>query len=136
MMAEKPDQAPAIAPSDVSREFWAATANGKFLLQQDKAPASLFPPRPRQVTGGKPPSFREASGTGVLVAVTLCRVPARGFKDKAPYLVGIVKLDEGARVFATLVNAQAGAIRPGQKMRMVWLDGEGETRRYAFEPVP
>ena len=135
-MADKPDHVPAIVPSDVSREFWAATANGKFLLQQDKVPATLFPPRPRQVTGGKPPSFSGASGTGVLVAVTLCRVPAHGFKDKTPYLVGIVKLDEGPRVFATLVNAQPGAIRPGQKMRMVWLDGDGKARLYAFEPAP
>ena len=134
MMADKPDQTPAPQPSDVSKEFWAATAAGKFLLQQDERTKSMFPPRPRRGEGGKPPSWREASGTGVLVAVTLCRVPARSFQNKAPYLVGIVKLDEGPRVFATLVNAQD--VRPGQKMRMVWLDGGGEARLYAFEPAP
>ncbi len=134
MMADKPVQMPELRPSDVTKEFWAATARGKFLLRQDERAQSMFPPRPRPSKDGKPPVWREASGAGVLMAVTLCRVPARGFEDKAPYLVGIVKLDEGPRVFATLNNAQG--VRPGQKMRMVWLDGAGALKLYAFEPAP
>lgn len=136
-MSDKPSPMSDPQPSDVSREFWAATAAGKFLLQHDerKADRFVFPPRPVLDEHGKPRSWTEASGTGVLVAMTLCRVPARGFQDKTPYLVGIVKLDEGPRVFATIVNAQTGDIRPGQKMRMVWLDDGGELRLYAFEPA-
>jgi uncharacterized OB-fold protein len=137
MMADDPLQMPAVRPHDFTKEFWAALAAGSFLLQHDerKSDRLVFPPRPFLGQGGTRPSWTEASGTGVLVAFTVCRVPARGFQSKKPYLVGIVKLDEGPRVFATIVNAQAGDIRFGQKMKMVWLDGNGELRLYAFEPA-
>ncbi len=136
-MADKPSQTPKLRPSDVTKEFWAATAAGRFLLQHDERNADrfVFPPRPVLGQGGNRRPLAEASGTGVLVATTVCRVPAPGFHNKTPYLVGIVKLDEGPRVFATIVNAQAGDIRPGRKMRMVWLDSGSEPRLYAFEPA-
>ena len=137
-MADDPLQTPALRPHEATEEFWAATAAGRFLLQHDahKPDRFVFPPRPFLRQGEKRRSWTEASGTGVLIASTLSRVPARGSQGKTPYLVGIVKLDEGPRVFATIVNAQAGDIRPGRKMRMVWLDGNGGPRLYAFEPAP
>jgi uncharacterized OB-fold protein len=37
---------------------------------------------------------------GTLVAHTLCHTPAPGFEALTPYILGIVKLVEGPRVFA------------------------------------
>lgn len=136
-MADDHLQTPILRPHDFTKAFWAATAGGEFLLQHDerKSDRFVFPPQPFLGQGDKQRTWTEASGAGVLAAVTLCRAPARGFKDKTPYLVGIVKLDEGPHVFATIVNVREGNIRPGQKMRMVWLDGDSGLRLYAFEPA-
>ena len=124
---------PAPIRSDVSRDFWAATARGAFLLQHDpQSGRAQFFPRPVSVFGEGPVQWREATGTGTLIAATTARVPAPGFT--APYLVGIVRLDEGPRVFAPLVNADAD-IAPGRRMHVVWTDAAGDMRLYAFEPA-
>jgi hypothetical protein len=117
-------------PDDVTRDFWAAAAQGRFLLQHDaESGGSQFFPRPVNVHGEAPTGWRAAAGTGTLLAVTTARVAAPGFT--APYLVGIVRLDEGPRVFAPLLNAPPD-IAPGRRMR--WIAPAGD-KRYAFEPV-
>jgi uncharacterized OB-fold protein len=120
-------------PSDISREFWTATQRGEFLVQHDAASGrSQFYPRPGNLFGESPTTSKPASGLGILIAVTTVRTPVPGLES--PYLVGIVRLDEGPRVFARLLNAESD-IAPGQKMKLVWEAGEGETRLYAFEPA-
>lgn len=39
---------------------------------------------------------------------TLVRVPPAGFSDQAPYPVAVVKLNEGVRITAQLVDLPAG----------------------------
>lgn len=122
-----------VQPSDVTRDFWAAAAEGRFLLQHDPASGgSQFFPRPVNLFGETKPEGRAAAGTGTLLAVTTARVAAPGFT--APYQIGIVRLDEGPRVFAPLVNAPDG-IAPGRRMRLVWAEPTGDIRPYAFEPI-
>lgn len=132
-MATPAAQKPVPPPTDITKEFWAATEDEKLLLQDDGGRAQFYP-RPSATADGKTLAWREAKGTGTLVAITTCRVPGPGFE--APYLVGIVQLDEGPRVFATVVNAQPGDVSPGQKMRMTWTASGGPMKLYAFEPAP
>jgi uncharacterized OB-fold protein len=124
-------------PSDVTAPFWAATRERKFLLQYDpRAGRYQFYPRPVSVFGNSDAlEWREAKGTGKLIAHTLCRAPAPGFEAEAPYLLGLVELDEGPRVFARLVNVAPDAIAIGGRMRIVWQDASPDLKLYAFEPV-
>jgi uncharacterized protein len=128
-MAERPMP----KPSDFTRTFWEATARGELLLQQDAASGRCqFYPRAVNLFGEGPLSNRPAAGTGTLIAITNVRTPAPGFEP--PYLVGIVSLDEGPRVFARVLNAPPG-LAPGAKMKLVW-DNEGPGPHvYAFEPA-
>ena len=127
-MAERPVP----TASDVSGAFWEATRNGQFLLQHDpQTGRSQFFPRPVSVFSEAEPEWRPAAGTGRLVAVTTCRVAAPGFE--APYLVGIVQLDEGPRVFARLINTGPDIVI-GQEMRLAWETVADGVKLYAFEP--
>jgi uncharacterized OB-fold protein len=121
-----------VKPSDVSAEFWAAAERGEFLLQHDaQSRRSQFFPRPVNLFGEAKPQGKTASGRGTLIAVTTVRVPAPGFE--APYSVGLIKLAEGPRVFARLLNTEP-EIAPGRKMRLVWEPGGEGPQLYAFEP--
>jgi len=120
-------------PGDVSREFWAATSRREFLLQHDaKADRRQFFPRPVSLFSESELQWRAAAGTGTLSAVTTARSPAPG--SEAPHMVGLVKLDEGPRVFARLLNAEPN-IAPGRRMRLTWEQERDGLRLYAFEPA-
>ena len=132
-----PREKPLPRPTDVTAPFWAATKQCKFLLQYDpRAGRYQFYPRPVSVFGTPGAlEWREAKGTGKLIALTLCRAPAPGFEGEAPYLLGLVQLDEGPRVFARLVNVAPGVAAVGARMRIVWQDAGPDLKLYAFEPV-
>lgn len=40
----------------------------------------------------------DLKGTGELLTYTVIHVPPKKFKDEAPYVIGIVKLDEGVKL--------------------------------------
>mgnify|MGYP006272847069 FL=1 len=122
-----------VRPSDVSHAFWQGTTQGEFLLQRDVASgASQFYPRAVNIFGEGPLDLHRASGGGELVAVTTVRTPTPGFES--PYVVGIVKLDEGPRVFARVINAPQD-LAPGRRMKLVWQSGDAGHRLFAFEPA-
>jgi uncharacterized OB-fold protein len=66
---------------------------------------------------------------------------AEGFNRKNPYVVGVVELQEGARVDARIENVDAlkpESIKVGMPMRVKFLHrGEGVDKRtfLAFEPA-
>lgn len=128
-MASRPNP----TPSDISRAFWDAASRGEFLLQQDAASGrSQFYPRPVNLFSEGALRCTPAAGAGTLIAVTTVRTPVAGFES--PYLVGIVRLDEGPRVFAQLLNVPP-TIAPGAPMRLIWVPGEAGHSIYAFEPA-
>lgn len=126
---------PAITPTDISKPFWDATAAGQFLLQVDvETGGAQFFPRQLSLSGEGVLDWRPAAGSGTLIAVSSVRVPAPGFEGEAPYLVGIVRLDEGPRVFAPIRDVGPEGIAPGARVRIVWQE-HGDVRLYAFVPA-
>ena len=63
-------------------------------------------------------------------------VPFRGFEDVAPYPVGAVDLEEGARIVARLINTQIEDLSPGMKFRVAWEPVSDDLNMYVFEPEP
>ena len=53
---------------------------------------------------GKKLSWSQFRGEGSLETFTIVHVPPSFLKDKTPYAIGIVRLDEGPKVTARLVN--------------------------------
>jgi uncharacterized OB-fold protein len=122
MSTRKKQENPAPRRSRLTAPFWDAAAQQRLLLQFDPATGRYqFYPRPLSLfSDGGTLEWRESSGRGILVAFTVVHSPAKGYETDAPYLAGIVRLDEGPRFFARIVNADAASLRAGQRMRVAW----------------
>ena len=123
-------------PTLVSQPMWKAANEGKLFLQFDPISGKpQFWPRPVNVQNGKADyEWREVSGKGTLYAWTLVQVPAPGFDDRVPYVLGSVDLAEGGRVVAQMVNAEVEQLTPGLAVRVVWERRSEEINIYSFEP--
>jgi uncharacterized OB-fold protein len=112
--------------TDTTRPFWDGVDQQRLMLQRDpRSGRCQFYPRALSLWSEGPLEWVQASGEGTLVAFTTTHFPAPGFKDKLPYLQGLVKLDEGPRVFANLSGCTAEALRVGQRMRVAFDAGDG-----------
>ncbi len=130
------DKRSTIYETTLTRPFWQATKERRFLLQYDaKADRYQFYPRPISLYSNAALDWREAAGEGVLVAQTLCHTPAPGFSAMTPYILALVKLKEGPRVFARVVDTRYDDLEIGQAMKIVWGDEFGDGREYLFAPA-
>ncbi|WP_288254728.1 OB-fold domain-containing protein [uncultured Hydrogenophaga sp.] len=120
--------------TDTTRPFWDGIAQGRLMLQRDpRTGRCQFYPRALSLWTEGPLEWIEASGEGELVAFTLTHFPAPGFIDQLPYLQGLIRLDEGPRVFANLSGAALGELRVGQRMRVAFDGGDGAP--FTFRPL-
>ncbi|RLI98022.1 MAG: transcriptional regulator [Candidatus Aenigmatarchaeota archaeon] len=97
-----------------------------------------FPPRhfcPKCRRDGKIEEFK-FTGKGTIVSHTVIRTAPSGFEKSTPYVVGIVKLDEGPQISGQIV----GGIREveiGKKVkpvfRKMYEDGDGGLIHYGFK---
>ncbi|WP_135603798.1 Zn-ribbon domain-containing OB-fold protein [Methanococcoides sp. NM1] len=68
------------------------------------------------------------SGPGEIVTYTVIHTAAEGFEHQAPYVLGIVQLDEGPR-FTSQIVCKPGDVHIGMKVKPVFRKlGEGGDR--------
>jgi uncharacterized OB-fold protein len=112
---------PPITITDTTAPFWEGVKHQRLMLQYDlQSQRYQFYPRPLSLFSEGPTEWREASGFGTLVAFTLTHFPAPGFDAELPYLEGLIKLDEGPRIFSPLTGASLHELIVGQRMRIVY----------------
>ena len=77
---------------------------------------------------------------GEVETFTIIRVPPSGFGAETPYAVGIVKLDDGVKVTAQIVDVDLAELQIGQRVRVefrrVQKDGEAGILCYGYKYVP
>ncbi len=134
--------------STKSKEFYKALGEGQFIGSKCKHCGAVSVP-PRQICPKCHATDSEVitlSGKGKLVAFTVISVPPvmmanAGYDAKNPYCVGIVELDEGARVSAQILGVDMSApetIKIGTPLSKTTITrGEGEAQEtfLAFELV-
>ena len=80
----------------------------------------FFPPRPMCPGCGRTPLTSFAfSGRGTLYSWSRVLQPSRGYASMAPYLVGMVRLEEGPLVSAQLTDAEGVDLAIGMPLEMV-----------------
>lgn len=142
-MTETPTRKPAERPKRpqpqpwlLTQPFWDAAKAGKLLIQYDpEAKKYQVYPRPVSIyTGRRNLEWREASGRGTLYSFTETHVAPPGFEDLAPYMIGVIELEEGVRMMTPLQNLTVEETKLGMKMRLCWQKLSEDITYFAFEP--
>jgi uncharacterized OB-fold protein len=106
-----------------SAPYWDAARDGRLLIAKCGACGRVHHyPRPFC-----PHCWSEdvhpvaASGTGTLYTYSTVYVnDLAPFKDRLPYVAGIVELDEGPRLMTTIEGAESGELRVGMPVTAVF----------------
>ncbi len=108
-----------------TREFWAATRDGKLQYQQcESCHTIVFYPR-RHCTGctGGRLVWKEAGGQGTVYTYSIVRQSYHPFfRDKVPYAVAWIDLDEGPRILSNVTGLEDPSrdIRIGMRVEVEW----------------
>ena len=100
-------------PSIETEPFWAGVQERKLLMPKCTACGTIsFPPTVACGTCEKTDfTWIEVSGNGKIYSfVVYHRVYHPSFKDKVPYVVAVVQLDEGPRIISNVVGVPAADV--------------------------
>ena len=99
----------------------------------------FFPPRdicPDCRRAGNIEEFR-FSGDGEVYSHTVIHTPPEGFEFQKPYILGIIKLDEGPLLFSQIVDCRPDEVKIGRKVKKVFhkviADGSDGIIRYGYK---
>ena len=109
---------------EVTRPFWEATKDQKFLVQWCGAcEAPIFYPRevcPKCLSSEKL-EWRESAGKGSVYAFSIQHRPANPtMADRVPYAVALVELEEGVRLMTNVINVPVEDIAVGMPVAVTW----------------
>ena len=123
-------------PTPATQAFWDGAKKGKLMLQWDPtAKKYQFWPRANSVcTGKRNLQWKPTSGKGELYSFTITHVPTPGFEARAPYVIGMIELDEGVRIIANLVNIEIEDVEIGMRMKVAWERLSDDITYFSFEP--
>jgi uncharacterized protein len=101
----------------------------------------FFPPRlVCSSCGGRSFEKTTLAQTGKIETFTVIHVAPSGFGDEAPYAVGIIKLDDGVKLTAQIVDCDPKSLAIGDPVRLefrkVQEDGESGVICYGYKFVP
>lgn len=113
-----------------SKPYWDAAREGRLILKRcPECSRPHFPPRHLCPSCWTPASeWITSSGLGSVYSFTVMhRAPLAEFNAKAPYVVALVDLDEGARMMANVIGDDALAVAIGDRVEVSF-----ETRKDGF----
>lgn len=110
-------------PDRDSKPFWDGCQEGKLLLQRC-VPCGhwRYPPRPGCPHCGAPESeWVRAGGQGFVYSWFIVHHPTHpSVRDKVPYNVVLVELDEGPRIVSQLVDVDFSEIHEGLRVQVTF----------------
>ena len=134
-MAEKPRRPlPTLLEPD-TQPFWEATKNHELRYQvcDDCNKIVFYPRRHCPHCMGLNLSWKTSQGEGSVYTYTVIRqIGHPAFRERAPYIIAWIDLDEGFRMLSTVVGDE---ITIGQRVRVTWDDQENDISLPLFSPV-
>ena len=112
---------PAPLPDVVTAPYWQHILEGVFALPRCEACGRHhFYPRGNCPHCGSPRIvWVAASGRGEIYSFSVVyRAPGPAFKDEVPYVVAIVKTQEGPHLFARISGVSADEVRVGMQVQV------------------
>jgi hypothetical protein len=127
VLRDRPYAGPLPELDAVTRPFWEAAARGRLLYQ--RCPAchhAQFYPRAACTGCGATPAWAEASGRGSVHTFTVIRqIGAPPFRDRLPYVVAMIDLEEGVRMMGNVTDCPVDEVHVGMPVRAYALPAEG-----------
>lgn len=106
-------------PSHWSAGYWQAAAERRFVVQEchDCDKPIMYPKRVCPYCLGERLSWRASTGKGEIYAVTVQLAgPPTGFADRLPYVLAVIRLDEGVQLMSNIVGDGAIEARIGDRV--------------------
>ena len=135
MSETKLPQRPLPRIDEETRGFWEACARHELYLQRCRD-CGRFRHPPRAVCPACLSSRIEwvrSSGRGTVYSFTVTQqnqVPA--FRDRLPYVLAYVELEEGVRLMTNVVGRAAEAVHVGMRVEVAWEDVTAEVTLPVF----
>ena len=110
-------------PTEDTKPYWEGAKAGKVLIQKCTMCGMLqFYPRAYCLTClNESMTWIEAAGGGEIYTFTINHRPANEYmKDKLPYAVAAIDLDEGVRMLANIVESDIRQIKCGTRVQFVF----------------
>jgi uncharacterized OB-fold protein len=113
-------------PEPDTEPFWEATRRHELCYQvcDDCAGVVFFPRRHCPHCMSMRLSWRTSAGEGTVYTCTVIRqIGLPAFRERAPYAVAWIDLDEGFRIISNVVGVDDPAtVSIGQRVRLTWED--------------
>jgi len=113
-----------LAPDDVDRPFWEGCRRHEFLLQRSsRSGRHHWPAVCDPESGREGMEWVPASGRGVVHTFTIIHQPFRAdLKDRVPYNVAVIELEEGPLFHSNVVDCPNDEIHIGMPVEVVFDD--------------
>ena len=71
----------------------------------------------------------QLKGTGKIESFTVIRTPPKGFEKEAPYVIALVRLDEGPMLTTQIIDCDIEEVKIGKKVKAVFrkIQEDGKT---------
>jgi uncharacterized OB-fold protein len=99
---------PVPVPTPDTQRFWDAASAGELWIQQCRSCRRHYF-YPRDVCPhctSRDVEWIRASGRATLWSYVINHLPARGFEDDAPYVIAIVRLEEGPQMLTNIIGVE------------------------------
>lgn len=124
-------------PSFEDRPHWDGLRRHEFLIQECADCGALrHPPKPMcQACQSTKERWRKASGRGVVYSYTILHQASHpAWKEKIPYNVVVVALEEGVRVIGNMIDCPNEQIRIGMPVQVAFEDVAEDVTLPRFTP--
>lgn len=114
----------ALANGDTAR-YWEGAREGKLLLQRCRACSTVqFPPRHQCATCWSDEiDWIASSGRGTVESFSIVRrAPVPAYRDRTPYVVAAVLVEEGPRLVTHIIGDGALDVQIGDSVRVDFAD--------------
>jgi uncharacterized protein len=131
-------QKPLPGPDDVNREYWAAAAEGRLLVQEcPSCGHRQFYPRALCTQCGGEPGWLTCSGRGTVHTFTVIRqMGMPPFRDELPYVVAMIELEEGPLMMGNVTGVEPDAVRIGLPVEAYFVRAADDVGIPMWRPAP
>ena len=114
-------------PSILAQPFWDGCRRHELVVQHcERCSTFVFYPRATcPHCGARELTWETVSGNATLFTFTIARRPThRLLADRVPYVIAVVRLDEGPHLTSSVVDVALGTVVIGQRLRVDFEDYE------------